>query len=287
MIKIKLFNDIENAKIGNHPNNIISKIEDIFNINHGVRDVTLMLSSISSEHWLRLLNNRTHNIMISYEFAMFYFEKGIHDQSFPKDTKNINYENLYSYKYFIENFFIGGFSIYENIGHIINDTYNLGKSTDVDENIKISFKQSIKDLRTKMNRKDAHISTELKQTKKKWQQSKIESEKKELKRKIDELTIKSNDILKLKEYIQNINDIRESDDFKDTEKIRNNIVHNNPPLNPENPVTLRKYGLSTLSEGNYIDSKTVKEYMDVFLKQYSEILIILKNILECKDWLKV
>src|SRR5699024_1470985 len=122
MIEIKLFNDIENAKLGKHSDNIKSKIEEILKIEYGVRDISFMLSSISSEHWLGILNNRTQNVMISYEFATFYFEKGINDQFFPQDTEHINYENLYSFKYFIENFFIGGFSIYENIGHIINDT---------------------------------------------------------------------------------------------------------------------------------------------------------------------
>lgn len=79
MIEIKWFNDIENAKLGKHPDNITAKIDEI-------------------------LNNRTQNVMISYDFAMFYFEKGINDRLFPKNTEQINYENLYSFKYFIENF---------------------------------------------------------------------------------------------------------------------------------------------------------------------------------------
>lgn len=286
MIEIKLFNDIENAKLGKHSDNIKSKIEEILNIEYGVRDISFMLSSISSEHWLGILNNRTQNVMISYEFAMFYFEKGINDQFFPQDTEHINYENLYSFKYFIENFFIGGFSIYENIGHIINDTYKLEKVYVDAENTKISFKSAIKNLSKKVNRNEQKINKEVKQIKKRKQRSNIETEKVELDENIKKLSTKSKDICQLKEYITKIKDIKNSKDFKDTERIRHNIVHNNPPLTLENPVSHRSDGISTVGEGKYIDSETVKKHMDIFLEQYSKILSILKKILECNTWIE-
>ena len=59
MIEIKWFNDIENAKLGKHPDNITAKIDEI-------------------------LNNRTQNVMISYDFAMFYFEKELMIDFFQK-----------------------------------------------------------------------------------------------------------------------------------------------------------------------------------------------------------
>ncbi|WP_039069687.1 Cthe_2314 family HEPN domain-containing protein [Staphylococcus shinii] len=286
MIEIKLFNDIENAKLGKHSDNIKSKIEEILNIEYGVRDISFMLSSISSEYWLGILNNRTQNVMISYEFAMFYFEKGINDQFFPQDTEHINYDNLYSFKYFIENFFIGGFSIYENIGHIINDTYKLEKVYVDAENTKISFKSAIKNLSKKVNRNEQKFNKEVKQIKKRKQRSSIETEKVELDENIKKLNTKSKDIRQLKEYITKIEDIKNSKDFKDTERIRHNIVHNNPPLTLENPVSHRSDGISTFGEGKYIDSETVKKHMDIFLEQYSKILSILKKTLECNTWLE-
>lgn len=285
MIEIKLFNDIENAKLGKHLDNIKLKIEEILNIDYGVRDISFMLSSISSEHWLGILNNRTQNVMISYEFAMFYFDKGINDQFFPLDTEHINYENLFSFKYFIENFFIGGFSIYENIGHIINDTYKLEKVYVDAENTKISFKSAIKNLSKKVNRNEQKINKEVKQMKKRKQRSNIETEKVELDENIKKLSTKSKDICQLKECITKIKGIKNSKDFKDTERIRHNIVHNNPPLTLENPVSHRSDGISTFGEGKYIDSETVKKYMDIFLEQYSKILSLLKKILECNTCL--
>ena len=41
MIEIKWFNDIENAKLGKHPDNITAKIDEILNINYGIRDISL------------------------------------------------------------------------------------------------------------------------------------------------------------------------------------------------------------------------------------------------------
>lgn len=90
----------------------------------------------------------------------------------------------------------------------------------------------------------------------------------------------------MKEYIKKINSIKNSEDFKDTERIRHNIVHNNPPLTLENPVSHRKGGISTVGEGKYMNSDTVKNYMDVFLEQYLEILTIIKEMLECSNWIK-
>lgn len=287
MIEIKWFNDIENAKLGKHPDNITAKIDEILNINYGIRDISLLLSSISSEHWLRILNNRTQNVMISYDFAMFYFEKGINDRLFPKNTEQINYENLYSFKYFIENFFIGGFSIYENIGHIINDMYNLEKIyKDEYEKSQISFKSVVSNLSKKVNRNEQIINKKIKNLKKKKQKSNIEEEKVELEELIKKFNDRSKDICKMQEYIRKINRIKNSRDFKDTERIRHNIVHNNPPLILENPVVHRKNGVSTFGEGKYINSDTVKKHMDIFLEQYLEILTILKEMFECSNWIK-
>ncbi|MDS3879370.1 Cthe_2314 family HEPN domain-containing protein [Staphylococcus hominis] len=286
MIEIKWFNDIENAKLGKHPDKITSKIDEILNIKYGIRDISFLLSSISSEHWLRILNNRTQNIMISYDFAMFYFEKGINDQSFPKDTEQINYENLYSFKYFIENFFIGGFSIYENIGHIINDIYHLEKIyEDGYEKTQISFKSVVNNLSKKVNRKEQSINKNIKKLKKEMQKSNIEK-KVELDGLIQKFEDKKKDICKMKEYIKKINSIKNSKDFKDTERIRHNIVHNNPPLTLENPVIHGKKGISTVGKGRYMNSDTIKNYMDIFLEQYFEILTIIKEMLECSNWIK-
>ncbi|MDW3973596.1 Cthe_2314 family HEPN domain-containing protein [Staphylococcus saprophyticus] len=287
MIEFKWFNDIENARLGKHPDDITSKIDEILNINYGVRDISFLLSSISSEHWLRILNNRTQNVMISYDFAMFYYEKGINDQFFPKDTEQINYENLYSFKYFIENFFIGGFSIYENIGHIINDIYHLEKIyEDGYEKAQISFKSVVSNLSRKVNRNEQIVNKEIKNLEKKKQRLNIETEKIELEKRIKKFNDRSKDICKMKEYIKKINSIKNSEDFKDTERIRHNIVHNNPPLTLENPVSHRKGGISTVGEGKYMNSDTVKNYMDVFLEQYLEILTIIKEMLECSNWIK-
>lgn len=287
MIEFKWFNDIENARLGKHPDDITSKIDEILNINYGVRDISFLLSSISSEHWLRILNNRTQNVMISYDFAMFYFKKGINDQFFPKDTEQINYENLYSFKYFIENFFIGGFSIYENIGHIINDIYHLEKIyEDGYEKAQISFKSVVSNLSRKVNRNEQIVNKEIKNLERKKQRLNIETEKIELEKRIKKFNDRSKDICKMKEYIKKINSIKNSEDFKDTERIRHNIVHNNPPLTLENPVSHRKGGISTVGDGIYMNSDTVKNYMNVFLEQYLEILTIIKEMLECSNWIK-
>lgn len=108
----------------------------------------------------------------------------------------------------------------------------------------------------------------------------------ELEELIKKFNDRSKDICKMQEYIRKINRIKNSRDFKDTERIRHNIVHNNPPLILENPVIHRKNGVSTFGEGRYINSDTVKKHMDIFLEQYLEILTILKEMFECNNWIK-
>ena len=103
---------------------------------------------------------------------------------------------------------------------------------------------------------------------------------------IEEWTKKKDDILEIKEHIKRINDIRNSSNFKNTERIRHDIVHNNPPLSLENPVKHRKDGISTLGTGKYINSESIKYYMDIFFEQYSEMLSIIKEMLESENCLK-
>lgn len=95
------------------------------------------------------------------------------------------------------------------------------------------------------------------------------------------------DLKKAEKYMTRITDIINSDDYKKIRDIRNDIVHNNPPLIQANTIIREKNENGDIvSKVNDFDPKQMKKYMDVFLEQYVEILSVLKEILEDDNFLK-
>ncbi|WP_341775152.1 hypothetical protein [Staphylococcus hyicus] len=142
----------------------------------------------------------------------------------------------------------------------------------------IGFNSSVNDLIKKVNNIKKSINKEIKNLRKEKQSTNIEEKKVKLEERIKKYNDRNKDICKMQEYINKINKIRNSKDFKDTKRIRNDIVHNSPPLTLENPVVHRKV--------RYMNSDTVKNHIDIFLEQYLEILTILKEMFEYCDWIK-
>lgn len=103
---------------------------------------------------------------------------------------------------------------------------------------------------------------------------------------IEKLFEKERDVCRTRKFVKEMSDVKNSQSFKDIAKMRNNIVHNNPPLMLENPVQHRKDGISTFGQGKYINSKKVIIKMDMFLKQYFSILDILIKVAKDNNYLK-
>lgn len=163
MIEINLFNNIESFSYSNsqHTQNIIDKLEEIQNIKYGIRDISLILPSMSSDGWLKILRNRTNNVLINYEYAMFYFNKGV-------STKELNENdvgNFYSFNYFMENFFIGGFTLYENIARILDDIYFVDKMYENKEDDKANIYKEIEKIKQKIRENKKEVTPKIKHNK--------------------------------------------------------------------------------------------------------------------------
>lgn len=279
MIEIKLFNGIENVSFtnGKHKNSILRKIDEILNINYGIRDISLLLSSISSESWIKILNNRTFNVIISYDYAMFYYNNGIKNMELEKTVL----ENFYSFNYFMENFFIGGFSLYENIAHILDDTYFADKVYKNEEDTKVSIYDEISRINKKIRKHKKIINGKIRHETNLLENSKGSKEV------LDVYNNRKNDIVKMEFYIKRIKDIIESDKYKKVMDIRHDIVHNNPPLIQENTMIRKKDEDGVIkNRAKDMNTEKIKQYMDIFLEQYVEILTILKEMLEGDNYLK-
>lgn len=279
MIEINLFNNIESFSYSNsqHEQNIIDKLEEIQNIEYGIRDISLILSSMSSEGWLKILRNRTNNVLINYEYAMFYFNKGIS----IKELNENEVGNFYSFNYFMENFFIGGFTLYENIARILDDIYFVDKVYENKEDDKRNIYEEIEKINKKIKENKKEVSAKIKHNKELLKHSKGSNKTLAL------YEAKEIDIREEEKYMTKITDIINSDDYKKIRDIRHDIVHNNPPLIQANTIVREKNENGDIvSKSNEFDPEQMKKYMDIFLKQYADILSILKEILEDDNFLK-
>lgn len=279
MIEINLFNNIESFSYSNsqHEQNIIDKLEEIQNIEYGIRDISLIFSSMSSDAWLKILRNRTNNVLINYEYAMFYFNKGVS----TKELNEINVGNFYSFNYFMENFFIGGFTLYENIARILDDIYFVDKMYENKEDDKRNIYEEIDKINKKIRENMREVEGSIKHNKT------LLKHGKGFKKTLTYYEEKEMDLKKAEKYMTRINDIINSDDYKKIRDIRHDIVHNNPPLIQANTIIREKNENGDIvSKANDFDPKQMKKYMDIFLEQYVEILSVLKEILEDDSFLK-
>ncbi|WP_394524224.1 Cthe_2314 family HEPN domain-containing protein (plasmid) [Staphylococcus xylosus] len=279
MIEINLFNNIESFSYSNsqHEQNIIDKLEEIQNIEYGIRDISLIISSMSSDGWLKILRNRTDNVMINYKYAMFYFNKGVS----TKELNENNVGNFNSFNYFMENFFIGGFTLYENIARILDDIYFVDKVYENKEDDKRNIYEEIEKINKKIKENKKEVSAKIKHNKELLKHGKGSNETLAL------YEAKEIDIREEEKYMTKITDIIDSDDYKKIRGIRHDIVHNNPPLIQANTILKEKdENGDIVSKLNDFDPKQMKKYMDIFLEQYVEILSVLKEILEDDSFLK-
>lgn len=114
------------------------------------------------EHWERILRNRIISVNFDFAYSMYYFEQGIPDQEWfispgfkgqsvqfnPHFTEE-HYSNFFNFIYFVDNFFLKAFSVYETIGHLLYKQFDLPLKED-NWRDQISFNSAIYKL-TKVN----------------------------------------------------------------------------------------------------------------------------------------
>lgn len=110
-------------------------------------------------HWESILGNRLISINLNFAYSMYYFEKGIPDkewfispglkgqsiQYFPHFTDE-HYSNFYNFCYFVDTFFLKAFTVYETIGHLLYQQFDLPLNED-DWKDQISFNSAIYKLK--------------------------------------------------------------------------------------------------------------------------------------------
>ncbi|RIL88488.1 hypothetical protein BUX98_10590, partial [Staphylococcus chromogenes] len=161
---------------------------------------------------------------------VWYKRSGTKGQSveFFPDFKEEDYTKQFNFNYFSEYFFLQGFSIFELLGHIIVNIY---------------------DIQLKMNEISFH-------------------------KVINKL--KEKDLVKF--YA--LDKIRNSNEFDDASKHRNNITHKQHPQFISSGITKYENGIVTAGVGNYTTSQKVKEIMDGMLMCLEKTIEILN---ESKD----
>ncbi|MCM3071751.1 Cthe_2314 family HEPN domain-containing protein [Staphylococcus equorum] len=228
---IKYFNGIESASLDEYSKNVNERLSKILDIekkgdSYEIKDFT---SGLEFEHWKRILGQRNSVLLLSYNAAMYYFEKGIHDDEFFKDSKKINWENHLNFKYFSENFLLTAFSILENIGYLLKVFYKI--------KLKKQEFVSFSTIVQKLNGKKAAEKYDLKNT--------------------EELLNRLNNI-KLKDQR-----------YKNLTTVRNDISHNNPPLILTNPVTevdeITTVGTGVYKSSNDI-RKIMDEFLEIYIE---------------------
>lgn len=150
MITIKPFKDIENFKFDNYLNHPYFDLQFIKSINFELKkeedEFVNHIDSFEIQHWHRILFNKGHRMLRNFEYALFYFEKGINDEDYKiingdgriKFFPNFNdedYTHQYNFHYFSEYFYMNCFAYLEIIAHIIYLQYDFKPS----KKEKISF----------------------------------------------------------------------------------------------------------------------------------------------------
>lgn len=88
---VKFFNGIEHANLGKHSKNVKENLSSILNLEKNETSDSLFLafSGIEIEHWKIILSQRNLFLLNSYNAAMYYYDKGIYDEDFLKNSKKL------------------------------------------------------------------------------------------------------------------------------------------------------------------------------------------------------
>src|SRR5699024_11396609 len=118
---VKFFNGIKYTNLDKHYKNVKENLSNILNLekNETSDNLFLAFSGIEIEHWKIILSQRNLFLLNSYNAAMYYYDKGIYDEDFLKNSKKINWENHFNYRYFIESFFLSGCSVLHNVAYLL------------------------------------------------------------------------------------------------------------------------------------------------------------------------
>ncbi|OEK52274.1 Cthe_2314 family HEPN domain-containing protein [Staphylococcus equorum] len=239
---VKFFSGIESADLSKYSKGIDEKLRKVLELekNDSSGSLITFTDNLELNHWKNILTQRNYFLLINYNAAMFYYEKGIYDDDFLNNAKKVNWENHFNYRYFVDNFFLSASSALDNIGYLLKVFYDVEV-----KNVKdISFKNMINRLNTD-----------------------IENGK-----------LDDNKFKDTKHLLAKLKDIKTNDHrYGDFDLMRNNIAHNNPPLTLEKVVD-RKDGMVLVGTGTYQDSERVKKIIEDFLEVYVEIVDILFNI---------
>lgn len=192
-----------------------------------------------------VLKNRFLSVNRNFGYAMFYYYKGIPDDTwfaspgkqgqsveyFPHFEEE-HYSNFHNFAYFVDVFFLQSFTLYETIGHLLFKLFDqeIGEYTQR----QISFNNAIK---------------------------KIEKINRSLYRSLEE--------------------VRESDDYKLGVQMRNNIAHNHPPHHIDSGIS-KSNGVVFAGIGKYTTSNEIKKVMIGFLRSIKETFEVLEKYLAIK-----
>ena len=125
------------------------------------------------EHWEDLLRTRVASLKFEFGYAMYYFKRGIPDEEwfippviegeyvrmFPH-FKDEHFTNWYNFCYFVDNFFLKAFTVYETIGHLLYKQFDLPLNED-DWRDQISINSAI----FKLKRINPQLHIDLKEVK--------------------------------------------------------------------------------------------------------------------------
>ncbi|WP_241954815.1 Cthe_2314 family HEPN domain-containing protein, partial [Staphylococcus chromogenes] len=108
-------------------------------------------------YWKNMLFNRMNLLIRNYTYTIFYYNQDIPDEVWYKrsgtkgqsveffpDFKEEDYTKQFNFNYFSEYFFLQGFSIFELLGHIIVNIYDIQLKMN-----EISFHKVINKLKEK------------------------------------------------------------------------------------------------------------------------------------------
>ena len=173
-------------------------------------------------YWEEVLKNRLVSVHIDFAYATYYLELGI-PENLLGEFEIDSFSNYLNFCYFVDNFYLKAFTVYETIGHLLYKFFELP----LDENNwrdQISFASAL----YKLQLVDPQLSSDLKQ-------------------------------------------IKDSPEFKNGIKMRNDISHNRPPYQAF------LGNIEDFSEADFISPIRIRKTMIELLSSIEQTLKTLNN----------
>lgn len=225
VIHAKRFDKIDNFDIAYYSKDNpcihgnIKKIVGIFS------DEEISKKRINSQllYWESLLRDRIVSVSNDFAYATFYLELGVPEFIVWEELDEDGFSNYVNFCYFVDNFYLKAFTVYETIGHLLYKYFDLP----LDDNKRkeqISFGSALYKLRLL----NPQLSSDLKQ-------------------------------------------IRDSPEFENGIKMRNDIAHNHPPYQ------MFSGNIEAAEKVNFVSPIVIRRTMVELLSTIEQTLRILNN----------